>query len=129
MTAFLAVADRDECVTLVTVEPRHSQVHVAYRPGRRHPIDRGGPGVALLAGGPPRPGERPEVTAARERGYTLTSGEVVPGLSSVAAPVVPDAGECVASVAVLFLQEPPRDVEPVAERVCEAARAIARVLP
>lgn len=129
MTAFLAVADRDECVTLITVEPRHSQVHVAYRPGRRHPIDRGGPGVALLAGGPPRPGERPEVTAARKGGYTLTSGEVVPGLSSVAAPVVTDGGVCVASVAVLFLQEPPRDVEPVALRVCEASRTIARVLP
>lgn len=129
MTAFLAVADRDECVTLITVEPRHSQVHVAYRPGRRHPIDRGGPGVALLAGGPPRPGERPEVTAARTGGYTLTSGEVVPGLSSVAAPVVTDGGVCVASVAVLFLQEPPRDVEPVALRVCEASRTIARMLP
>ncbi|MCY7366238.1 MAG: helix-turn-helix domain-containing protein [Frankiaceae bacterium] len=128
MTAFLAVADRDECVTVLTVEPRHSQVHVAYRPGRRHAIDRGGPGVALLAGGPPRPGERPEVTAAREAGYTLTSGEVVPGLSSVAAPVVTQDGWVVASVAVLFLQEPPRDVEPVALRVCRAARAIAREL-
>lgn len=128
MTAFLSVADRDECVTVLTVEPRHSQVHVAYRPGRRHAIDRGGPGVALLAGGPPRPGERPEVTAARDAGYTLTSGEVVPGLSSVAAPVVPEGGGVVASVAVLFLQEPPRDVGPVAERVCQAARAIAREL-
>ena len=65
MTAFLSVADRDECVTVLTVEPRHSQVHVAYRPGRRHRIDRGGPGVALLAGGPPLHGERPEVTIAR----------------------------------------------------------------
>lgn len=128
MTAFLAVADRQECVTVLTVEPRHSQVHVAYRPGRRHPIDRGGPGVALLAGGPPRPGERPEVTAARERGYTLTSGEVVPGLSSVAAPVVAEGGAVVASVAVLFLQEPPLEVQPLAVRVCAAARAIAREL-
>ena len=129
MTAFLSVADRDECVTVVTVEPRHSQVHVAYRPGRRHRIDRGGPGVALLAGGPPLAGERPEVTAARAAGYALTSGEVIPGLSSVAAPVVPADGRVVASVAVLFLQQPRRNVEPVALRVCQAARAIARELP
>lgn len=129
MTAFLAVADRDECVTVLTVEPRHSQVHVAYRPGRRHPLDRGGPGVALLAGGPPLPGERTEVAAARRAGYTLTSGEVVPGLSSVAAPVVPAGGGVVASVAVLFLQEPLREVDPVARRVREAAAAIARELP
>lgn len=129
MTAFLSVADRDECVTALTVEPRHSQVHVAYRPGVRHPIDRGGPGLALLAGAPPRPGERPEVAAARAAGYALTSGEVVPGLSSVAAPVVPADGVVVASVAVLFLQEPPRPVEPVARRVQAAADAIARELP
>ena len=128
MTAFLSVADREECVTVVTVEPRHSQVHVAYRPGRPHPIDRGGPGVALLAGGPPLPRERREVTAARAAGYALTSGEVVPGLSSVAAPVVTADGRVVASVAVLFLQEPPRDVGPVALRVCQAAQAIAREL-
>lgn len=129
MTAFLSVADRDECVTVLTVEPRHSQVHVAYRPGVRHPIDRGGPGLALLAGAPPRPGERPEVATARTTGYALTSGEVVPGLSSVAAPVVPADGVVVASVAVLFLQEPPRPVEPVARRVRAAAGAIARELP
>ena len=128
MTAFLSVADRDECVTVVTVEPRHSQVHVAYRPGRRHRIDRGGPGVALLAGGPPLPGERPEVTTARAAGYTLTSGEVIPGLSSVAAPVVPADGCVVASVAVLFLQEPPRDAGPLALRVRRAAQAIAAAL-
>lgn len=128
MTAFLSVADRDECVTVLTVEPRHSQVHVAYRPGRRHPIDRGGPGVALLAGAPPRQGERLEVTAAREAGYAHTSGEVVPGLSSVAVPVAPEGGDVVASVAVVFLQEPPGDVEPVAVRVRQAARAIAREL-
>lgn len=128
MTATLSVADRHECVTVLTVEPRRSQVHVAFRPGRRHAIDRGGPGVALLAGGPQQPDERPEVTAARATGYALTSGDVVPGLSSVAAPVVSEGGDVVASVAVLFLQDPPPDVEPVAVRVCQAARAIAREL-
>jgi DNA-binding IclR family transcriptional regulator len=126
MTAFLAVADRDECVTVLTVEPRHSQVHVAYRPGRRHPLDRGGPGIALLAGGPPLPGERPEVELARKDGYTVTSGEVIPGLSSVASPVVA-AGEVVAAVAVLFPQGA-QDPAAVARRVCDAAAAIAREL-
>lgn len=128
MTAFLAVADRDECLTVLTVEPRQSQVHVAYRPGRRHPLDRGGPGVALLAGGPPRPGERQEVTAARHTGYTITHGEVIPGLSSVASPVVTVAGRVVASVAVLFPQGP-LDEEPVVRRVRAAAAAIGRQLP
>lgn len=126
MTAFLAVADHDECVTVLTVEPRHSQVHVAYRPGRRHPLDRGGPGIALLAGGPPLPGERPEVELARRDGYTVTSGEVIPGLSSVASPVI-TGGKAVAAVAVLFPQGA-QDPAAVAPRVCEAAAAIAREL-
>jgi len=137
MTAFLAVADREECVTVLTVEPRHSQVHVAYRPGRRHPLDRGAPGVALLAGGPPRPGERAEVTAARRAGYTVSSGEVIPGLSAVAAPIVAGGGQdgefagggpVVASVAVVFPQGPV-DLDRVTGRVHAAAAAIAKELP
>src|SRR4051812_8448445 len=36
MTAFLVVLDRAECVTLVTVEPRHAVASIAQRPGSRH---------------------------------------------------------------------------------------------
>ena len=52
MTAFLVVADDDEAVTVDSVEPTSLDAHVAYRPGTRHPIDRGAPGLALLAGRP-----------------------------------------------------------------------------
>lgn len=126
MTAFLAVADRDECLTVLAVEPRHSQAHVSYRPGGRHRLDRGGPGIALLAGGPPRPGERAEVTSARRAGYALTTGEVIPGMSSVAAPVVTGRG-VVASVAVVYAAG---QVAPdhISERVRRAAARIAAEL-
>jgi DNA-binding IclR family transcriptional regulator len=50
-TAFLVVADGDEAVTIDSVEPTSLDAHVAYRPGTRHSIDRGAPGLAL-AGGP-----------------------------------------------------------------------------
>jgi hypothetical protein len=86
MTAFLVVADAAEAVTLLTVEPRHSSAHVAYRPGVRHPVDRGAPGLALLSGAARRSGERAEVAEARTRGWARSSGEVIPGMSSVAAP-------------------------------------------
>ena len=66
MTAFLVVADGDEAVTIDSVEPTSLDAHVAYRPGTRHPIDRGAPGLALLAGRPAVPGERAEVAVARE---------------------------------------------------------------
>jgi DNA-binding IclR family transcriptional regulator len=87
-TAFLAVRDGDDAVTVASVEPPHGPAHVTYRPGNRHPVDRGAPGLALLAGARARPGERPEVAVARERGYATSRGEVIPGLESVAAPIV-----------------------------------------
>src|SRR6478672_2833642 len=33
MTCFITVLDREECVTLVSVEPRHAVASVAQRPG------------------------------------------------------------------------------------------------
>lgn len=127
MTAFLAVADCEECLTVLTVEPRHSQAHVSYRPGGRHALDRGAPGIALLAGAPARPCERPEVTAARRDGYARTRGEVLPGMSSVAAAVVTPRQGVVACVAVVYVEGPvPRPG--VVERVRHAAAVIAAEL-
>src|SRR4051812_18109105 len=58
MTAFVVVRDGDEAVTLMSVEPVASTAHVTYRPGTRHAVNRGAPGIALLAAGPQQPGER-----------------------------------------------------------------------
>ncbi len=129
MTAFLAVADQDECVTLLTVEPRHAQAHVAYRPGARHPIDRGAPGLALLAAGPPRPGERPEVAEARERGYARSTSEVIPGLSSVAVPLIAGRERRIAAVAVVFVSDGSVDEDALGRRLRQAAANIAAELP
>lgn len=126
MTSFLAVADRDECVTLLVVEPRHSQAHVAYRPGGRHPIDRGAPGIALLAGGPPHPDERPEVGQARREGFARSHSEVIPGMSSIAAPVRARSG-VVAAAAVIFV-DTSIDETRLAGRVMTAADNIAAEL-
>lgn len=123
MTAFLAIADRGECLTVLTVEPRHTRAHVSYRPGGRHPLDRGAPGLALLAGGPAEPAERSEVTVARRDGFAMTHGEVIAGMTSVAAPVVTARRGVVASVAVVYV-EGPGEPAGVAERVRRAAAAI-----
>ena len=50
MTAFLVVRLDDEVITIESIEPRTTAAHVAYRPGSRHSIDRGAPGLAMLAG-------------------------------------------------------------------------------
>ena len=53
MTSFLVVRDGDDAVTIESIEPQTSEVHLAYRPGIRHPVVLGAPGMALLAGRPP----------------------------------------------------------------------------
>jgi DNA-binding IclR family transcriptional regulator len=47
MSAFVAVWDHAECVTLVTVDPRHTGAAVVQHPGSRHPISAGAPGIAI----------------------------------------------------------------------------------
>jgi DNA-binding IclR family transcriptional regulator len=125
MTAFLVVRQLDDAVTISVVEPRNSPVHVAYRPGTRHPVDRGAPGLALLAGEAPAPGERPEVAQTRERGWAQSHAEVLPGMRSVASPVV-SGGVLRAAVAVVFVEH--EDVEALGRRVRQAARAIGTAL-
>jgi DNA-binding IclR family transcriptional regulator len=49
MTCFVTVLDHDECVTLVSVEPRHAVASVAQRPGTRHRVTVGAPGKAILS--------------------------------------------------------------------------------
>lgn len=122
MTAFLVVADREDCVTLSSVEPRHTAITVAARPGSHHPLDRGAPGLALLAGGPPSPGERPEVAVARAVGYATSHDEVIPGLRSVAVPLPGDDGVR-AAVAVVYVNS---EFSPASlgERLTSAVRSI-----
>lgn len=98
MTAFIVVADGDEAVTIDSAEPRNLDAHVAYRPGTRHPIDRGAPGLALLGARPARAGERRDVARARKRGWAQSEAEVIPGMAAIAAPIGTEG-----AVAVMWL--------------------------
>jgi DNA-binding IclR family transcriptional regulator len=123
MTAFVVVRVGSDAFTLDSVEPQSTAVHVAYRPGSRHPIDRGAPGIAILAGQPAMSGERPEVTESRRRGWAYSSGEVIPGLASVATWVT-DQHHGVASVACVFLAGVEVDLNAIAARVLAGAESI-----
>jgi DNA-binding IclR family transcriptional regulator len=123
MTAFLVVADGDEAVTIDSVEPTSLNAHVAYRPGTRHPIDRGAPGLALLAGRVPESGERVEIARARQIGWAQSEAEVIAGMASIAVPVA-DQG----AIAVLWLAGNPVDTADVANRLTAAATEITRRL-
>jgi DNA-binding IclR family transcriptional regulator len=124
MTAFLVVREGDEAVTVESVEPRTSTAHVAYRPGNRHPIDRGAPGLAILAGAPPSHGERVEVSEARARGFATSLGEVVAGVAAVATWIDGPDG-VMGSIACIFPAGIEVDLDLIARRVRAGARAVA----
>lgn len=129
MTAFLAVLDRHDVVTLVTVEPAHAHATVAQRPGTRHPLASGAPGIAIqsvLTDSEWRslPGEhaRDEAELARDRGYATSHDEVIVGLASIAVPVRA-AGQPVAALAVVYVTNDV-DADAIGSRLREAAAAI-----
>ncbi|GII77131.1 transcriptional regulator [Sphaerisporangium rufum] len=126
-TAFITVldAEEDQAVALTVAEPRGSSIHVAYRAGNRHPADRGAPGIAILSGRPPRPGERDAVARARRAGHATSSGELQPGAWGLAVPIVTGDRPVEASVGVVTIGE--RGEDATAPLVRAAAAHIARL--
>jgi DNA-binding IclR family transcriptional regulator len=112
-TAHLTVAEGAEAVAVAVVEPTWTTFHVAYRPGSRHPLERGAAGRAILAG------------QRGESGWVTSAGELQPGAYGVAAPV-PGVEGLEASVGVVTLGE--LDPEQVGPEVMAAARAVAETL-
>ena len=125
-TTALTIRDSDDAVVAAVVEPTSTDMHIAYRPGLRHPIDRAASGLAILAGDQPRDGERPEVALARSRGWAETTGELLPGVTGVAAPVVLPGRETEASISAVWIE--PRDAAAMAEPLMRTAHAIAAAL-
>ena len=131
MTAFVAVLDADEVVALVSVEPRHAVASVAQRPGTRHPLHRGAPGIAIQAALTAQ--ERAalgderlhgEAFFAAFPGYATSHDEVIKGLSSVAVPLrAPE--HSAAAIAVVYVDRA-TDVATVADRLLLAAAAVMR---
>ncbi len=129
MTAFLAVRDGDDAVTLVTAVPRGVNASVAQHPGHRHPIALGAPGIALQSmlseatwrelghDGP----MHPEVEHVRSRGYAVSANEVIQGITAVGAPLRARRSTD-ASVAVVTVGEP--DTAALGAAVQRTARAI-----
>ncbi len=80
-TAHLTIAEGDEALALVVVEPTWTDFHVAYRSGARHRLDQGAAGRAILAG---RAGSFEPV---------VSDGEIQPGAHGVAVPIRSSAGD------------------------------------
>lgn len=119
MTTFLVVLDHTECVTLLSVEPR-SGATVAQRPGTRHSLSVGAPGIAIqsLLTDAQLADRRP----LGPRGWASSHDEVIAGLGSIAVPLsVP--GSPPAALAVVFVAGSHDDAV-IGERLLAARDAI-----
>jgi DNA-binding IclR family transcriptional regulator len=120
-TAHLTIAEGDEALALVVVEPTWTDFHVAYRSGARHRLDQGASGRAILAG---RGGSSEMV---------VSEGEIQPGANGLAVPIIlmdtatEGQGALIeASVGVVALGHiDPATARPLLQR---ASRALADVL-
>jgi DNA-binding IclR family transcriptional regulator len=129
MSAFVAVWDHAECVTLVTVEPRHNAATVVQHPGSRHPISAGAPGIAIQSAfsaeqwhaAAPGIRYRAEAAEARSRGYAASHDEVIPGVSSLAVPIRVPGGRP-AALAVVYIRDAQDPEEVGAALAAGAAR-------
>ena len=127
MTAFLVVRAGNDAVTVASVEPQDTAAHVVYRPGTRHPVGRGAPGLALLMPEPVSPDDRDALRQARQTGWASSHGEVIPGLRSVAAPVLGPDGGARAALAVVFVDDTVA-VDSVGRAVAAAAQSVSAAL-
>jgi len=133
MTCFLAVLDREECITIASVEPRHTVASVAQRPGARHPITAGAPGKAILSilHADEWPSEAPdrlrvEVALAAARGYATSHDEVIPTVRAVAVPLAL-RGRRPAAISVIHIGATVDEVA-IAARLQRSATAIRTAL-
>lgn len=130
MTAFIAVWDRQNCVTLMTVEPTHTRTALIQRPGTRHSFSAGAPGIAIQSTMTEEqwdrvaPGQkyRSESRLARERGYAVSHNEVIEGVSAVAAPISV-SGQLPAAVSVVYFGSG-KDEDAMGLRLAHTARRI-----
>lgn len=86
-TAFLCMAQGDECVAIEVAEPEQPMLKVSYRVGTRHPVTRGAAGLAIAMQRPARREDSDELKAARANGYAMTRGQLQEGAVGVAAPL------------------------------------------
>jgi len=121
-TTALTLRDGDTAVVAAVLEPRNTEMHIAYRTGLRHDLDQAASGIAILAALPPAPGEREAIVEARHRGWAYSSGELLAGASGVGVAIATPGNADAASVSAVWIGD--RDPERAAGLVKEAAKRI-----
>lgn len=86
-TAFITVAQGDDCTAIQVCEPQMVDFRMSYRVGSRHSIGVGAAGLAILANRPPASSDTEAVQQARKRGYSITHGELQKGAIGIASAI------------------------------------------
>ncbi|RJL30935.1 IclR family transcriptional regulator [Bailinhaonella thermotolerans] len=124
-TAHLTVAEGDDGLAIAVVEPSWTAMHVAYREGARHPLERGAAGLAILSLREAGHGGGDPLFGRAQAPYQVSHGQLQEGAHGIAAPVrgLPWLEASVGVVTFTAL-----DVETVAPRVVEAAGELCSAL-
>jgi len=124
-TAFVSIAQGNDCHVIMVEECTSGVLRVGYRVGSKHPLSKGAAGIAILSSRPQYKGEPEAVTQARIDGYSLTRGHLQAGAVGVASPLKTLNSEtalesCIGVVALDDLNS-----EEAIEAVKDAARQLA----
>lgn len=123
-TVSLFVDEGDEAVSVALVEPVTASHHLRFKAGMRTPMNRGAAGYALLAAGPPMPGEPAKVTRARKLGYATSHGEVEIDAYAVAA-AIPDSHPAACLNLITYREAQAKTAE---KKILHAAEKVGRAL-
>jgi DNA-binding IclR family transcriptional regulator len=132
MTTYISVQDGSDCVVLMSEEPLGRQGTVTYRLGYRHRLDAGADGKVIQSELSDTQWSRisstitrsDKIDAIHRNGFATSTGEVIPGVSAVAAPIRLRTWGAAALAAVYVESGTPVDV--LAESLNNAARQIER---
>lgn len=128
-TAFLSMAHGDDCVAVLTAEPRNVFINIQYRVGSRHPLSKGAVGLAILSGRPEQDDDPQAVRDARHDGYCVTRGELQHGAVGAASPVhMPARGFAGIELAVGMVALGDLNLERACAAVKDAARNLSAQL-
>ncbi|MFC7049830.1 IclR family transcriptional regulator [Emcibacter nanhaiensis] len=107
-TAFLTIAEGNDCVVIMVAEPETTVLRVGYRIGSRHPLTCGAAGIAILSGRPASADDSDLVKQARKEGIIMTRGQIQKGAVGVASPLLSGNGDKIhfeASIGVVAMED------------------------
>lgn len=122
-TSHLVIAiSETEAMPQLVVHPQRSPGYVSFSPGRIDPIETGSAGIAILSGRKDLEEPSQTVLQARQNGYAVSHGAIIPNITGVSAPVSVPFGFPETAVGVSLVAG--ADIPSVAEHVKTAARTL-----